>query len=120
MRKSKNFRSQNTFNENRIQQSNQSSSRFNRTDSAPSVRSREQNASRQSGAKVDLMKTTSTSPIPQRSTQFGRSNEDNISSTRSNWKSNKNDDQSSAAGKREERQTGGNTGVQEQSPWTPS
>ena len=99
--------------ENPIQQSNQSSPsslRFNRTDSGASrERGNEQNLSRRSETKLGLMETTSTSPIPQRSS---RANEDNQQQTRR-----KNDDRSSSAGKRDERLTGGNTGIQQQSPW---
>ena len=56
------------------------------------------------------METTSTSPIPQRSS---RTNEDNLQQTRRT-----NDDRSSSASKRDERLTGGNTGIQQQSPWS--
>jgi hypothetical protein len=57
------------------------------------------------------MGTTSTSPIPQRST---RTNED---TTQRNRNLDKNDYKSSLTSKQEERQSGGNTGIQEQSPW---
>jgi hypothetical protein len=64
-----------SFNENPIQQP---SLRSNRTENPTPLRSREreneQNLSRRSGNKPGPMTTTSTSPIPQRSTRI---NEDN-------------------------------------------
>ena len=56
------------------------------------------------------METTSTSPIPQRSKRIG---DDNSSQS----KSNQNFDKSTSFGKRDGRLSGGNTGIQEQSPW---
>jgi hypothetical protein len=57
------------------------------------------------------METTSISPIPQRSKRIS---DDNSSQS----KSNQNFDKSSSSfGKRDERLSGGNTGIQEQSPW---
>ncbi len=79
-----NNRSSSSFNEyfrqgNPSQQSNQSSLRSNRIENAASLgtreRENEQNVSRRSGNKPGPMETTSTSPIPQRSTQI---NEDSI------------------------------------------
>jgi hypothetical protein len=94
--------------ENPIQQSNQSSLRSNRTENVAPIRSRErdneQNASRRSGTKVGPMTTTSTSPIPQRSTRPKEDAEQQVTATR-------NFDKSSSTGKQEE------TGIQEQSPW---
>jgi len=100
--------------DNSLQQSNQSSLRSNRGENTTPLRSRdrenEQNVSRRSGDKPGPMATTSTSPIPQRST---RTNEDTTQPPRRN----RSVDRSSSTGKQEERQTGGNTGIQEQSPW---
>jgi hypothetical protein len=77
-------------------------------ENAPPSRPRdpEQNASRRSESKPGPMSPTSTSPIPQRSTKTNVDQQPPRAS-----------DQSSSGNKQEERKTGGNTGIQEQSPW---
>ena len=112
---SENPRSASSFNqENPIQQS---TFRANRKENAPPppIRSRDrdndQNASRRAGTKAGPMTTTSTSPIPQRTT---RTNEDRVGAPPTR---NRTSDKSSSPAKQEERQTGGNTATQAQSPW---
>ncbi|CAF4754376.1 unnamed protein product [Rotaria sp. Silwood1] len=84
--------------DNRIEQSNLSSARVNQSDSTTSSRLRERendsNTSRRSGTKVGTMETTSTSPIPQRST---RTNEDNPQQLKRNRNVEKNDNKSSSS-----------------------
>ncbi|CAF1278704.1 unnamed protein product [Adineta steineri] len=92
----------------RQENSGQQTSRLNRNDNT-NLRARDQNTSKRNETKPGLMETTSTSPIPQRSKQL---TEDNKQQTRR-----KTDDQSSTFSKRDEKQSGGNTGVQQQSPW---
>ncbi len=91
--------------------SNQSSLRSNRAENAtpprPRERETEQNVSRHSGPKVGPMTTTSTSPIPQRSTRTNENAGQPSTPTRTS-------DKLSSTSKQEERQTRGNT---EQNPW---
>lgn len=95
--------------ENFSQQINPSSIRSNREEQPrPPMRSRapEQSATRRNDPKANPIAPTSTSPIPQRST------EKNETVARQSTQN-----QSSSAEKQEVRQTGANTGIERWSPW---